>query len=104
VKAGDLVVERAVAAVPRQALDHGVHDLDSGRAARRLQALHVGQRDLLEPAEVVRVARVDLGRPQALELAALAVRAEVLHVDEQERGLCRHQRHLAAQHDHRHLA
>ena len=68
-------------------------------AARQasLQAPHVGQRHALQLREVIAVSGVDLGLAQTSELAALPVRAEVLHVDEQERRLRRHERDLAAQ-------
>src|SRR5262249_1997423 len=53
----------------------------------RLEALHVGHHDRLELAEIVAVLGVELCLGQPVELRTLALGAEVLHVDEEQRRM-----------------
>ena len=74
--AGDLVVEAAVAAVFRQALDHRVDDLDAGAAASGDQALPVRDHNVADAVVEVSVLRL----PRAYLIVVVAL----LKVDDEQ--------------------
>ena len=87
VEAGDLVVERPVAAVRGQALDRRCRSPRCARAGRPAAAATMFGRALSsQGAEEVAVARLLLGRADAGVFAAVPGAVVVLHVDEQQRG------------------
>ena len=93
----NLIVERTISSIKRQAFDDRVEDFASGLSERRLQQLHVRQCDRPKPIEIVAVSRVSLGDAQTFELSAVRMSAKVLSVDEEQRGLRQNQGLLSCQ-------